>query len=102
AATDLSRSLDRYLGRGDSEPDLASHEIRQGDRLLFCTDGVYRPVSHETLTNALVNGGSPAQVAELLIEAAREAGGTDDATAVVADIGIKADTILSLTSSVGG
>ena len=102
AAADLSRSLDRYLGRGDSMPDLDSHKLLPGDRILFCTDGVHRALSHEALTTLLVSRAAPGRVAEQLIDASRRAGATDDATAVVADVGVRPETLLSVTSSVGG
>lgn len=102
AAADLAHRLDRYLGRSDSEPDLESYDVQHGDRLLVCSDGVHQALGHDELAEVLVGSAHPGEVADRLVDAARDAGGTDDATAVVADIARIPTSALSLSSGVGG
>ncbi|MFK0152053.1 MerR family transcriptional regulator [Streptomyces sp. NPDC090499] len=72
---------------GDSAdtPDLKLKETRPGDRYLVCSDGLTRQVPDERIRD-LLGGGEPADAVRVLISAANEAGGTDNASAVVADI----------------
>lgn len=51
-------------------------------RLLLTSDGVHKPVAHPTMTEIMRYAPNPATA---LVEAARAAGGTDNATAVVVD-----------------
>ncbi|MGA8847664.1 MAG: protein phosphatase 2C domain-containing protein [Nocardioides sp.] len=78
----VTRSLG---GAGPSDPDLLDLEVRTGDRLLICSDGLSDLVADAALALILAIPGG-ATVADLLIGAALEAGGTDNVTAVVVDV----------------
>jgi len=75
------------LGVGpDVEPSLSIIELRRGDRVLLCSDGLHGLVGDPALALLL---GEPHTVSEsvmLLVTAARAAGGSDNITAIVADV----------------
>lgn len=67
------------------EPDFFDLPGAYGTRLLLCSDGVSGLVPVEVVGKLLASG-SPQQAAERLVAAALAAGGTDNSTAVVADV----------------
>lgn len=66
-------------------PDLTLLDVRLGDRLLVCSDGLTDLVEDELIRGCLAHDG-PADAADNLVEAALEAGGLDNVTCVVADV----------------
>ena len=62
--------------------DLHHFELREGDRLLLCSDGVSMLLS-ELMMLQVVDGHDPQQAAERLIEEANDRGSPDNVTAVV-------------------
>lgn len=66
--------------------DVLAVPVRSGDRILLCTDGVYRQLDDDQLRLALGTE-SARQAAEALVEQADRAGGKDNSTAVVVTIG---------------
>jgi len=66
--------------------DHASHALRLHDRFLLCSDGVHGFLRRERIRELLAERVSPREAAEKLVAAALEAGGDDNATALVADI----------------
>jgi serine/threonine protein phosphatase PrpC len=76
------------LGVGpDVEPSLSIVEARRGDRVLLCSDGLHGLVGDPALALLMSAPHTVAQSVMLLVTAARAAGGTDNITAVVADLG---------------
>jgi len=74
------------LGVGaDVEPSLSIIELRRGDRVLLCSDGLHGLVGDPALALLLSAPHTVLQSVTLLVTAARAAGGTDNITAVVAD-----------------
>jgi serine/threonine protein phosphatase PrpC len=75
------------LGVGlDVEPSLSIIELRRGDRVLLCSDGLHGLVADPALTVLMAAPHTVAESVMLMITAARAAGGTDNITAIVADI----------------
>lgn len=66
--------------------DVLAVAVRSGDRILLCTDGVHRQLGDDHLRAVLATR-SARQAAEALVHDADEAGGRDNATAVVVEIG---------------
>jgi serine/threonine protein phosphatase PrpC len=64
--------------------DLACTELLPGDRLLLCSDGLSDPVEPLDL-QALVAKGTPSEVVPALLQAALDAGGPDNISAIVVD-----------------
>ena len=84
AAAHPQRSiLSRVLGtEAGAQLDEFAAELRGGDVLLLCSDGLSGEVPDDALRDLLV-AGEPDEVARGLIAAARVAGGHDNITAVV-------------------
>jgi protein phosphatase len=76
------------LGVGDDvEPSLSIVELRQGDRVLLCSDGLHGLVSDPAIALLMSDPHTVPQAVALLVTAARAAGGTDNITAIVAHVG---------------
>ncbi|MFG1998430.1 PP2C family protein-serine/threonine phosphatase [Spirillospora sp. NPDC048911] len=95
----LSHVLYRVLdGREDREPDLRLREARLGDRYLLCSDGLSGPVDAQTIYEVLTAEAEPSWAIQRLIQLARDAGGPDNITAVIADV-VEPDQVTEPTSS---
>lgn len=78
--------LTRALGTGaDPEPDYWTLPAGPGDRLLVCTDGVTGELDAATLAEVLAGAPDSGAAAAELVRRAVEAGGRDNATALVVD-----------------
>jgi protein phosphatase len=66
------------------EPDMTTIDLQAGDTLLLCTDGVWEPLSDQDIVDFLSDAGPLLRDLERLCEAALEAGGRDNVTAVAA------------------
>jgi len=72
-------------GRSEWEPDSERFEVAAGDRFVLCTDGVWNVVDEASFAS-IAAARAPQRVAERLVRAALDAGGPDNATAVVVDV----------------
>jgi protein phosphatase len=81
--------LTSFIGLEHDVPriDVIAVPMRAGDRLLLCTDGVYRQLGDDQLRRG-VDTGTCTEAAEELVELADEAGGRDNATAMVLELGV--------------
>jgi protein phosphatase len=78
--------LTRALGVEETlEVDEAFVDLREGDRLLLCTDGLTSMVDDERIREVLSTVPDPREAAERLVRVANEAGGIDNITVVVLD-----------------
>ena len=76
--------LSRNLGsRADAKVDLLELELRPGDRVMLCSDGLYGYAAQEAIQYVLGSGDAPELVARDLIELALRGGGGDNVTAIV-------------------
>jgi serine/threonine protein phosphatase PrpC len=66
--------------------DHATIALREQDRLLLCSDGVHSVLGAARLQSLLERRGSPGEDARLIVDAALEAGASDNSTAVVVDV----------------
>jgi len=79
--------LTRALGVGTTvDVDSALYEVRPGDRLLLCTDGLFNELAADEIAAVLDSTPDAAAVADALVDRAVAHGGHDNVTAVVADI----------------
>ncbi|MGH2660649.1 MAG: Stp1/IreP family PP2C-type Ser/Thr phosphatase [Actinomycetota bacterium] len=60
-------------------------QVRSGDRLLLCTDGLTGMVPEDRIKEMLQHVADPAEAAERLVRSANEAGGVDNITVVILD-----------------
>jgi len=78
--------ITRAVGIGPNvEPVAFSTELKQGDTLLLCSDGLHGMVTDERITTALA-ASEPKDAAAQLVDMANEAGGTDNTTVIVARV----------------
>jgi serine/threonine protein phosphatase PrpC len=68
--------------REDVTPVVSEHHIAKGDSWVLCSDGVHGYIDDDALTDALALA-SPDAAADSAVRAALDAGGSDNATAVV-------------------
>ncbi|MPZ71370.1 MAG: Stp1/IreP family PP2C-type Ser/Thr phosphatase, partial [Actinobacteria bacterium] len=66
--------------------DLRSFEVRDGDRLMLCSDGLTSMVDEPTIERLLHDTADPQRTADQLVDLANEAGGDDNITVVVLDL----------------
>jgi protein phosphatase len=64
-------------------PEVSARELKPGDRLLLCTDGLTSMVAESELFAVLKQRRSPESLCRQLVAAANAAGGRDNITAVV-------------------
>ena len=68
------------------EVQLSKVELKKGDRLMMCSDGLVGVVSDEEIAAVLGSIDEPAEAARILIEMANGAGGPDNITVIVAHV----------------
>jgi len=72
-------------GRRAPEPDLMSYEVKAGDILILCSDGLYNLVSDDEIKQ-LAAKNTPQSASEQLVNLANERGGFDNITVIVIKI----------------
>jgi protein phosphatase len=86
-AANAGSAILQALGVGDDvEPSLSIIELRRGDRVLLCSDGLHGLVGDPALAVLMSEPHSVSESVMLLVTAARAAGGSDNITAIVADV----------------
>jgi PPM family protein phosphatase len=76
--------LTRALGvEPDLQVDKDAVEVRTGDRILLCSDGLTTMVPEEEIQRIVAEHEDPQQAADALVSAANQAGGVDNITAVL-------------------
>jgi serine/threonine protein phosphatase PrpC len=85
---DLPERMTRWLdGRPDGRsPDLTTLDLRPGDRLLLCSDGLSSYVPRELIDAALTALSEPGEAADRLIALAIDHGGPDNVSVIVIDV----------------
>src|SRR5207247_7506315 len=79
--------LTRVVGVEDELPvDQLTLDVREGDRLLLCTDGLTSMVERDRIEEILRTEADPQVACDRLIEAGDRAGGADNITGVVVDL----------------
>jgi protein phosphatase len=86
-AASAGSAILQALGVGDDvEPSLSIIELRRGNRVLLCSDGLHGLVGDPALAVLMSAPHTVAESVMLLVTAARAAGGSDNITAIVADV----------------
>ena len=73
-------------GSDDLEVDIKEIPLRQGDRLLLCSDGVFTVLSDDQIGEALRRETDLDSLCHALIQGANDGGGPDNVTAVVLEV----------------
>jgi protein phosphatase len=85
--------LTRALGiSSDVETDMWELELRAGDRLILCSDGLSNELTNDQLAGVLATVPDPGEAAHHLVEVANEHGGSDNITVVVIDVLVGEET----------
>ncbi len=88
AKTHPSRSIiTRALGSDPNMvPDVFQFDVKKGDRILLCSDGLHGMVSKEEIVQTLSSFDNPQRAANQLVELAKAHGGSDNVTVIVANV----------------
>ncbi len=79
--------LYRALGQGEPfEPEIISTSRPDLGSLLICSDGLWNIVPQEVISGIIKSGESPQQICDKLIDAANDAGGPDNISAILVEI----------------
>jgi protein phosphatase len=88
--TGTGSELSQCLGGTPDLVRIAPHtielELRDGDRLMLCSDGLTDVMGEREIAEQLADGRLPAEVASALVDSARKAGAEDDVTVLVVDV----------------
>jgi protein phosphatase len=77
----------RALGvDSDVEVDLMSLDLKEGDRLLLCSDGLSSMIDGASIEDVLRSETDPQAAANRLVDLANQAGGEDNITVVIVDV----------------
>lgn len=84
--------ITRALGaEPEVDVDTVSTEVRDGDVVLLCSDGLSSYVAESAIAGVLASAGSLEVAARELVAAANAAGGTDNVTVVLGRVGPASD-----------
>ena len=78
--------ITRAIGAADAEADSWTAPVRDGDRILLCSDGLTSEVPDEVIRTTLSASPDPDLAAQQLVELARRSGGRDNVTVIVVDV----------------
>ena len=79
--------ITRALGVDQTvDVDEFDESLRDGDRLLICSDGLSSMLDDRTIASILSENGDPQSASDALVDAANEAGGEDNITVIVIDV----------------
>jgi protein phosphatase len=80
--------ITRALGVDEEvDVDQFSIEVADGDRLLICSDGLTGMISEGVIARVFEQESDPQAAADRLVDLANEAGGEDNITVIVIDVG---------------
>jgi serine/threonine protein phosphatase PrpC len=69
------------------EPDLISVNLKPGDRVLLCSDGLWEALADDEIAAVVGSDGSMRQLASVLVDRANAAGGEDNITVILYEHG---------------
>jgi protein phosphatase len=83
-AAGFNNVLSSAIGAQDMTPAVGRLELKQGDVLLLCTDGLTKHVTEEQIARVLARASNAEAGCRELVELALDGGGKDNVTVVVA------------------
>ena len=87
-ALDESHTINRALGTApDVEVEVKPVDLHDGDRLLLCTDGVYRHLQDDEIASIVSRSAHPQAAADEIKRIVCERGAQDNLTALVVQVG---------------
>ena len=83
AVSYASSQLTAFVGmEPPAEPETVVAEVKPGDRILLCSDGLYGMVDEDEIAKIMRSGDDPDRICRRLIDRANENGGRDNIAAV--------------------
>jgi PPM family protein phosphatase len=83
----LRHVLSHCLGRRDlRQINTSVQDIQAGDRILLCSDGLTEEVPHDEIASHLAEAQSNEAAAQTLIDSAKQHGGSDNITVIIASM----------------
>ncbi|HEY6472034.1 MAG TPA: Stp1/IreP family PP2C-type Ser/Thr phosphatase [Acidimicrobiales bacterium] len=84
--------LTRALGvSSDVQTDMWELELKTGDRVLLCSDGLSNEVGMDEMADILGEFEDPQEAADRLVDSANDHGGADNITVVIVDVQVGED-----------
>jgi protein phosphatase len=83
----LGNLLEQCVGCEECDPDRGAFDLRPGDVLLLCSDGLHRELSEQDVADKLGGAGDLQEAAQGLVQAALDRGGRDNVAVVLARAG---------------
>ena len=74
-------------GEPQIDPEYSSHPLQRNDRILLCSDGLWEMLTDREIVRLVSSHPVPQEAVVALIDAANEAGGKDNITAIVIAVG---------------
>lgn len=79
----FSHTLTRCIGQqGEIEPDVFNNDLKAGDRILICSDGISKTLTDEELHDETLLADTPESLIRSLIDLANDRGGPDNSTGI--------------------
>ncbi len=78
--------ITRAIGAAEAEADSYLMPVRNGERLLLCSDGLSSEAPDELIRTTMAAGGAPGEVAAALVALAKRSGGRDNVSVIVVDV----------------
>ena len=83
---DAQGQITHYVGmEEEGRPYVRSFMLKEGDRLLLCTDGLTDAICDKAIAKILKEQANPQAACEALVRAANTAGGHDNVTTIIVD-----------------
>ncbi len=100
---DETHTINRALGSApDVDVEIRPVDLQEGDRLLLCTDGVYRHLEDQEIAGVISRSSQPQDAADEIKRLVRERGAEDNLTALVVHVGGNSNRAGSVRHAVDG
>jgi protein phosphatase len=81
---EMTHTLTRCIGQNaELQIDQGTHQLKSGDRLLLCTDGLNKVLPESIIRDTLLHASSPESACEELTQLANQNKGPDNITTIV-------------------
>ena len=78
--------ITRAIGAVDAEADSWLLPVRNGERILLCSDGLSSEVPDELIRQTLTAGGEPGPLADALVALAKRSGARDNVSVIIVEV----------------
>jgi len=83
----LKNFLVKSIGnKPNIDANISRFPVKAKEKLLLCSDGLWGTLDHQTICDVLRVAASPAEACQTFVEWAREKGGQDNITVIVAEV----------------